>query len=164
MQHHPHQQPPDFLKTIMGDTASLTREALLAEGTLIDVTEQAKRFNYPCPVAISKTLFESCVQWDRFDSECQAYQDQDIRLSFVLTAARAAMKQSGFNKTDASFVLAVLPRDGFSLKKIPKRLKVILDKDGSNQPVLTILVVGDLYQSLLDFNRPEKTYFGGVAK
>ena len=32
MQHHPHQQTPGFLKTIMGDTASLSREALLAEG------------------------------------------------------------------------------------------------------------------------------------
>lgn len=148
----------------MGDTASLTREALLAEGTLIDVSEHAKRFHYPCPVAISKTHFESCVQWDRFDNECQTYQDQDIRLSFVLTAARTAMKQSGFNKTDASFVLAVLPRDGFSLKKTPKRLKVVLDKDGCNQPVLTILVVGDLYQSLLEFSRTEKAYFGGVVK
>ena len=74
------------------------------------------------------------------------------------------MKQSGFNKTDASFVLAVLPRDGFSLKKIPKRLKVVLDKDRGNQPVLTILVVDDLYQSLLDFNRTEKACFGGVVK
>ena len=140
--------PLNFVKHLIGH---YSRREALAQGKLIDVTEQAKRFNYPCPVAISAGLFDQCVKWDRFDTDCQAYQDQDIRLSSVLTVARAIAKTQGFAKAEASFILNVLPRDGYSCQKTSKRLKIVLDKDDQNQPALTIMLVDDLHQALLDF-------------
>jgi hypothetical protein len=163
MQHLPYQaRTPSFLHTIFG-ALSYTREEALKRGTLVDVTAQAKRFSYPCAVAISRTLFEQCVQWDRFDSECQVYQDQDNRLSNVLVASRAAMRRSGFAQLQASFVLKVLPKDGYSRIKTSKHLKIMLDKDDQNHPALTLMMVDDLHQALLDFSRNAQENLDRVA-
>lgn len=152
MQHHLYQSTPSFLINSFG-TFNYTRQEALEQGILMDVTAQAKRFNFSGAVAISQMLFDQCVKWDRFDTECQIYQNQDSRLSSLLTVARAAIRISGVAATETRFVLTVIPKDGYSLKKTPKRLRTVLDKGDQNQPVLTIMMADDPHQALLDFTR-----------
>lgn len=139
---------PQFVNRFLG---SFTRQQALTQGLLIDVTIAAQRLNYPCAVAISQTLFDQCVKWNRHDCDCQLFQDQALRLSSVLTVAKTAARITGAHVTETEFVLNVIPRDGYSLNKTAKQLKISLSLEDPNTPAITIMLVNDLYQAIVDF-------------
>ena len=100
---------------------SYTRVQAIDDGYLVDVTETAKEAGFVWPVAITRAVWEDCVEWSDEDSKRQTYQDLSGRLWDVLKLFR-------------------VPRGGRGQKARRTTLKLITGPGDSGEPVVTILL------------------------
>ena len=115
-----------------------TRQQLLEDGYLIDVTETAKEAGFSIPVALTRTVWEDCVEWTEEDSQRQTYQDVAGRLWDVVCMAQV---NACANKNNASFLYEIyrVPRGGKAQKARRVKLKTLIGPGDQGEPVITIM-------------------------
>lgn len=117
---------------------SITREQLLEDGTLIDVSGVASEAGFRIHTAITAGAWEDCVAWEAADNTA-AYQDQAGRLWDVLWCASRAARNNPREST-MFFELVRIPRDGKSTVPVSAQLKLIVGPGDQGEPVATILL------------------------
>ena len=112
-----------------------TRADAIADGFLIDVTDMAIEAGFRYPVALTDTVWNTCVE---VDSEC-THQDEQGRLWDVLMLLRFAICRD----TDKSIVsLEVHHADGAG-NRTETFLKAICGPGDNAEPVITIMLPGE---------------------
>jgi len=124
------------------DSTELTIDAYsradaLADGMLIDVSDQAFLVGFKVPVAMSCAAWSQSVEWTEADSQRQGHQDQSGRLWDVLTLCFCAAARTATD--ELTFSLNCLSRNG---KRVPvvMVLKAVIDGGDDGKPVLTIML------------------------
>ncbi len=118
---------------------SYTRAQAIADGVLIDVSARAREAGFLYPVALTDTVWASCVEWPADDHR----QDQSGRLWDVLSLARLAVNRAIAEKTDTIyFELSRLPPKGYGRQKIVTLTMRVHGGDNA-EPVITIMGEGD---------------------
>jgi hypothetical protein len=128
--------------TLFGDDVihSYTRAEAIEDGVLVDVTETAKEAGFVWPVAMTRAVWDECVEWSDEDSKRQTYQDVSGRLWDVLWMAYIAIRSSPGNGTQLLFRLYRVPRGGRAKKPRSTTLKLITGPGDDGEPVVTILL------------------------
>src|SRR3954468_18054793 len=70
---------------------SYTRAEAIADGQLVDVTAQARRFGITCPVALTAAVFGRCVEVPK---RRRRLESEDARLHDVLWMLTVAMRRA----------------------------------------------------------------------
>lgn len=117
-----------------------TRSDALGDGVLVDVSEQAKRYGFLVPVALTERVWAECVEWEELDSRKQTHQDQSGRLHDVLSMALLHTRRCGGEGARMSLQLYVVPRDGRSRHAQLTTLSMTIGPGDSGEPVITILL------------------------
>ncbi len=117
---------------------SYTRKQATEDGFLVDVTETAHEAGFSIPVALTRAIWEDCVEWDETDSKRQTYQDLSGRLWDVINMAFLAAHMS---KNQSSFLYQVyrVPRGGRGRKARRVILKSVIGSGDQGEPVITIM-------------------------
>lgn len=117
---------------------SYTREQAIGDGFLVDVTETALEAGFCIPVALTRAVWEDCVEWDEKDSKRQTYQDLSGRLWDVINMAFFAARMG---KSQSSFLYQVyrVPRGGRGRKTRRVILKSVIGPGDQGEPVITIM-------------------------
>ena len=117
-----------------------TRAQALADGVLVDVTEEAKQFGYKVPVAVTANLFNLYVRAS--EGMIAEGQSTEARLRDVLMVLLFRIKQRP--QTDritfkVSFVM------GHGRRKISRtvELTAVIGPGDEGEPVLTIMLPED---------------------
>ena len=119
---------------------SYTRVQAIDDGYLVDVTETAKEAGFVWPVAITRAVWEDCVEWSDEDSKRQTYQDLSGRLWDVLWMASFAIRSSKGGDCQLLYELSRVPRGGRGHKARRTTLKLITGPGDNGEPVVTILL------------------------
>ena len=117
---------------------SYTREQAIADGFLVDVTETACEAGFSIPVALTRAVWEDCVEWYDADSKRQTYQDLSGRLWDVIYMAFIAAR-SNRNSTTINYELYRVPRSGRGQKARRTILKLMIGPGDKGEPVMTIM-------------------------
>lgn len=122
------------LEKLFGEVIfSYSRAQALADGVLIDVTQQAQEYGFRYPVAVTSTVWEDCIRWN--NDIGTTYQDGAGRLADMLwMAARAAKSSKG---TLAVFDIQRIAHG--QSKPSTVTLKSICGPGDSAEPVITIM-------------------------
>lgn len=140
-----------------------TRAQAIADGFLIDVTERSKESGIKFPVALTRSVWDDCVEWTDEDSHAQVYQDNSAdpmasgRLSDVVFMAYMAMKMlsdkpvgqydnAALTKVTESLLrykILRVPRDGQSQQAEETELKLQIGPGDNAEPVITIMQLGE---------------------
>ena len=112
-----------------------TRADALADGILMDVTDQARIVGFKVPVAMSRAAWSMAVEWTAADTQRQIPQEQSSRLWDVLTLCFAAARSTDTHKL--TFRLYRIPRSG-EPKPALLILKALIDLDDTGKPAVTI--------------------------
>lgn len=115
-----------------------TRAQAIADGVLVDVTEQARETGFKFPVALTRAVWEDCVAWSDADTNRKAYpQSESGRLWDVLWMARlAAMRARG---PETLYKIVRVPRDGRAIEVTEVQLKIHIGPGDTPDPVITIM-------------------------
>lgn len=115
-----------------------TRQQMLEDGYLVDVTETASEAGFILPVALTRAVWEGCVEWDDDDTKRQTYQDIQGRLWDVIYMAFLAARA---NKSQSSFLYQIyrVPRGGRGKKTRKVVLKTVIGPGDQGEPVVTIM-------------------------
>jgi hypothetical protein len=113
---------------------TVTRAQLIEDGDLVDVTETAREAGFSIPVAVTRAVWNSCVDWPETQP---ALQDEAGRLWDVLYMARRAASDAGHN-TRVGYKLYVVPLDGH--KPEERTLTMDIGPGDEAEPVITILL------------------------
>lgn len=119
---------------------SYTREQAIVDGVLIDISSTAREAGFRCPVAISRSAWADCVEWDETDSKRQTYQDESGRLWDILWMASQAARKGGMEKL---FQIYRIPRGGRGYRPRLATLKMLAGLGDNGELVITILMVGE---------------------
>lgn len=122
------------------DTVVGSRAALIADGYLIDVTEQAHRFGFRHDVAIERDAWDDSVHWDdAIEAEKRYWSAQTIegRLCDVLWNAWIAVKEARRGRR-VEFTLCRVPTDTRITSPRDVTLAVQIVPDDHGRPALTI--------------------------
>ncbi len=87
---------------------------------LVDVSAVAAEVDHAfgilgAPVALTSSAWDTCVRWEKGDSEIQVYQEQDARLWDVLFVCGTTLQldiQCFVQHMRHPFSVCVVPRDG----------------------------------------------------
>lgn len=112
---------------------SYTRAQAIADGFLVDVSEDAREARFRLPVALTSAVWRACVEWP--DSE-PAIQDESGRLWDVLYMAHVAARRYPHAQR-VDYELYVVPRGKTEPKLTALSLHVGPGDDAA--PVLTIM-------------------------
>ena len=119
--------------------STYTRAEAIADGVLVDVTETAKEAGFKIPVALTRAVYDQCVEWTPQD-EKKKHQCQDIsgRLWDVLWMGCIGARR---NSNSATFLykLTVIPRTGYGRKRL-RTLKCMVTGGDEGEPVITIML------------------------
>jgi len=118
---------------------SYTREQALEDGFLVDVTETAREAGFCIPVALTRSVWEDCVEWDEKDSKRQTYQDLSGRLWDVINMAFFAARM-GKNQSSLLYQVYRVPRGGRGKKARRVMLKSMIGPGDQGEPVVTIML------------------------
>lgn len=95
---------------------SYTRAQAIEDGYLVDVTETAREAGFVWPVAMTRAVWEDCVEWCEEDSKRQTHQDLSGRMSCGWLIWRLSVHrttaQSAFISSIASRAAVARPRPG----------------------------------------------------
>ena len=121
---------------------SYTRAQAIADGVLVDVTEQAKEAGFKVPVALTQAAYFECVAWDDRDELAKPCgQSVSGRLWDVLWMAyQAARKTEG---SEAPFSLLRVPLEGEATEPTMVDLVLAIHPGDAGEPVCTILESGE---------------------
>ncbi len=90
-----------------------SREEALADGNLIDVTNEAKAAGFKIPIAVTQSVWDQYIEWTDEDDNKQTIQHQSGRLWDVLWMLFVACKRC-LDKSEIRYCLYVVPCDGRS--------------------------------------------------
>ena len=115
-----------------------TRQQMLEDGYLVDVTDTAKEAGFRIPVALTRSVWEDCVEWDDADSKRQTHQDIPGRLWDVVAMAFISART---NKDQSSILYQIyrIPRGGRGRKARKVTLKSVIGPGDQGEPVITIM-------------------------
>jgi hypothetical protein len=119
---------------------SYTRADAIADGVLIDVTNEAREAGFKVPVALTTEVWNDCVTWTTEDSKRQVLQDEAGRLWDVLWMAFVAARRA--NGERISFQLYRVPRGGRGCLPRLTTLQLHIGPGDELEPVITILLPG----------------------
>ncbi|GAB6042265.1 DUF6573 family protein [Endothiovibrio diazotrophicus] len=119
-----------------------TRAEAIADGFLVDVsaTNEAREAGFVWPVAMTRTVWEDCVEWSDEDSRRQTDQDETGRLWDVLNMARFAIRRSGDGGRELLYTISRVPRGGRGVRPREVSLKLVSGPGDNGEPVITILM------------------------
>jgi len=126
---HDYDDEPDLI-------CSYTRAQALADGTLVDVTEDAKEAGFRIPVAVTAGVWAEINAIPENSGE-----DVRGRLWDVLSVARMFAKAQ---PDESEFCFSVIMNrvvDGHRVKRLP--LWTIVGPGDNCEPVLTIMLIGE---------------------
>ena len=111
-----------------------TRAQAIKDGILVDVSGYAKELGFRFPVAVTKTVWDSCISWNK--EQERAYQDESGRLFDVLWVAM--IKAQHFKGSQTNFDIACIPRGRMEVKTVS--LKLHCGPGDQGEPVITIML------------------------
>lgn len=124
-----------------------TRAQALADGELVDAGPAAREAGFIWPVAMTRSVWVDCVQWDEGDRERKpgAGQDEAGRLWDVLSMARFAIKRTrpGEGGQRLEFEVLRVPRTGRGLRPQLVHLVLVCGPGDDAEPVVTIMTAGE---------------------
>ncbi len=110
-----------------------TRAQAISDGILIDVSKQARDLGFRYPVAVTDTIWNSCINWD--NEQEKIHQDESGRLYDVLWMAMLMAKRT---KGEQAFFDVYRVPNGKSLP-CPVTLKSVCGPGDQGEPVVTIM-------------------------
>ncbi|MFZ2316080.1 MAG: DUF6573 family protein [Gammaproteobacteria bacterium] len=116
-----------------------SRAQAIEEGVLIDVSPTAQTSGFKLPVAVTRSVWHTYIEWTNDDSEQQTSQNQSGRLADVLWMLYSACKRNG-DESSIQYQLNVIPRDGQSIKPQLISLKAVIDDGDNGEAVITIML------------------------
>lgn len=119
---------------------SYTRADAIADGVLIDVTNEAREAGFKVPVALTAEVWNDCVTWTAEDSKRQVLQDEAGRLWDVLWMAFVAARRATGDRV--SFQLYRVPRGGRGCSPRLTTLQLHIGPGDELEPVITVLLPG----------------------
>lgn len=119
---------------------SYTRADSIADGELIDVTNEAREARFKVPVALTAEAWNDCVTWTAEDSKRQVLQDEAGRLWDVLWMAFVAARRA--NGDRISFQLYRVPGGGRGCRPRLTTLQLHIGPGDELEPVITVLLPG----------------------
>lgn len=119
---------------------SYTRADAIADGVLIDVTNEAREAGFNIPVALTAEVWNDCVKWTAEDSKRQVLQDEAGRLWDVLWMAFVAARRATGDRV--SFQLYRVPRGGRGCSPRLTTLQLRIGPGDAMEPVITVLLPG----------------------
>lgn len=119
---------------------SYTRADAIADGVLIDVTNEAREAGFKVSVALTAEVWNDCVKWTADDSKRQVLQDENGRLWDVLWMAFVAARRAQGDRI--SFQLYRVPRGGRGCRPRLATLQLQIGPGDGLEPVITVLLPG----------------------
>lgn len=119
---------------------SYTRADAIADGVLIDVTNEAREAGFKVPVALTAEVWNDCVKWTADGSKRQVLQDENGRLWDVLWMAFVAARRAQGDRI--SFQLYRVPRGGRGCRPRLTTLQLQIGPGDGLEPVITVLLPG----------------------
>ena len=116
-----------------------TRQQALQDGLLIDVSADAQEAGFTIPMAVTRRVFENCIEWSEQDArnKPRGYQDQNGRQWDVIWMAAQSFTGDP-TQTETVYQLRVVPRPGHGRRRI-QTLKLKIDRSDNDETVGTIL-------------------------
>ena len=124
--------------TIGTNRPTATRQQMIENGLLIDISEQAREAGYAVPVAVTKAVWNKYVLPGE-DSNLQATQDTSIRLKMILITLAIAIRKS-HKRSVINFRLFPMPKYGIFLKTKFVLLKSKVAFGDDKERVLSIML------------------------
>ena len=115
------------------------RAQAIEDGVLVNVTETAKEAGFKIPVALTRSVYDQCVEWTPEDEKKKRQcQDMAGRLWDVLWMGFIGARR---NTNSATFLykLTVVPRPGYGRKRL-RTLKCMITGGDQGEPVITIML------------------------
>ena len=135
-------QDNDLARELFGEPISTyTRAEVISDGTLIDVSADARALGIHYPVALTRAVWADCVDWQAEDSRRQTYQDIAGRLHDVLWMFRCAARNASGERI--RFSLYRVPRGGRATCPRLTMLAAVIGPGDLGEPVLTIMLPGE---------------------
>ncbi len=135
------QQQQESLTDFFGPVIhSYTRAMALDDGYLVDISDTAREAGFKIPVAVTREVWNRYIEWDKDDTDRQAYQDQAGRLWDVCWMARHGISGAKKHESQTLFELYVIPRDGTTIEAERTALKIVIGPGDEGEPVITIML------------------------
>jgi hypothetical protein len=133
-------KPMNDMTAFFGEVIhTYTRAQAIEDGYLVDVSETAREAGFVLPVAMTRNVWEDCVEWCDEDSNRQTHQDLSGRLWDVLWMAYIGIKHAKHGGTQLMFQLYRVPRGGRKTKPRLVTLKLVTGPADDTEPVVTIM-------------------------
>tara|TARA_B100000678_G_scaffold291172_1_gene306654 strand:- start:2414 stop:2809 length:396 start_codon:yes stop_codon:yes gene_type:complete len=121
---------------------SYTRSDAIADGGLIEVSEDAKEAGFKVPVALTTAAWHELVAWDQAARPHGPLQDEAGRLWDVLSLAiHAARKERDSNQVE--YTVRVMEPLENGPRVVPKRAVMHIGPGDNLEPVITIMLPGE---------------------
>ena len=111
----------------------------IADGTLIDITAEARDAGFKVPVAVTAAVWAEVVAWTNEDSARQIRQNERGRLQDLLwTAVNLARHHKASNRMP--FQHYRVPRGGKEVRRTPIALVMSIRPSDDAEPVVTFML------------------------
>ncbi len=123
--------------------SSYSRAQAIADGVLVDITDNARTFGFKLPMAATHAVWHGCCEWTDADTERKPGlgQSTEGRMADVLLMAfRAARTTQGDR---APFTVLRVPREGNHEVAGLVDLVLHIGPGDAGEPVLTIMEPGE---------------------
>lgn len=114
-----------------------SRAQAIADGVLVDVTETAREAGFSAPVAVTRHVWDECVE---VPEGCEGVQDESGRLWDVCWMAMVAARRG--QNTDRMPVEVMVVKEPMGEPQLERLVMVIGPGDGG-EPVITIMYPED---------------------
>lgn len=124
---------------ILPDDDVVTRAQALASGDLVDVTPEARRLRFHHPLALSREVWEDCVDWDdTIEDRKDGHSAQEVqgRLREVLWHALVAARTAHGSRVH--FTMKRVSPEGPSCRQTSVTLVLAIGPGDTREPVLTV--------------------------
>lgn len=134
-------------KEFWGEAVSVyTREQAIADGVLVDLTEQGRQYGFKIPLACSEAVWRHVAWSDAIEAgkPDATGQSTEGRLHDVLTLARMGAQQAAHaGASEFAFDVLMVPVAGDGV--MPETVSMWLSVGGGDQgePVLTLMLAGE---------------------
>ena len=144
MAHTPKPEGITALEEVFGPVIhAYTRADMLADGSLVDVSERAREFGFPHPVAVTRACYDTCIEWTEADAKrSRAMQNVSGRLTDVcwmawlrLLGLRGRIATVWAPGLTLRYRIRVRPRPGHG-RKLDRILKMVLCVGDDGTPLL----------------------------
>ena len=133
-------EPAATAQTPVNPVFRYTRRQALEDTLLVDLSVDAAEAGFTIPVAVTKAVFERCIQWTEQDTrkKPRCCQDQDGRQWDVLWMASLRCQERP-KEFETLYQLRIVPRPGHGRKRL-QTLKLKVTRGDAGEIVATILL------------------------